>query len=182
MATKVASLAESCPYYGRMTASGVESPVKMEAAREGRSKQRYTEDGCRLVTGCVPFRVLPSGSVQILLITNRKKSQWIIPKGGWESDETLQEAAARETYEEAGCLGTIEACIMEASYEGKTTSKQYHIYFAMRVEEVLEDYPEANRQRQWVALEEALQLCSRPGMHEAIAALQPHLRRHAAMA
>lgn len=31
------------------------------------------------------------------------------PQGGWEDDETLEYAAKRETVEEAGVRGTLEA-------------------------------------------------------------------------
>lgn len=30
------------------------------------------------------------------------------PQGGWESDESMEEAVSRETIEEAGVLGEIE--------------------------------------------------------------------------
>ncbi|MFS8016413.1 putative hydrolase [Helianthus anomalus] len=32
----------------------------------------------------------------------------LFPKGGWESDETMMEAALRESVEEAGVFGTVE--------------------------------------------------------------------------
>ena len=35
--------------------------------------------------------------------------QWVLPKGGWEIDETQREAALRETWEEAGVRGDIVA-------------------------------------------------------------------------
>lgn len=31
-------------------------------------------------------------------------------KGGWEIDESIQEAASRETVEEAGVVGDVEVC------------------------------------------------------------------------
>lgn len=34
-------------------------------------------------------------------------------QGGWELDETISQAASRETYEEAGVKGTVEvSCLM----------------------------------------------------------------------
>lgn len=39
----------------------------------------------------------------LLLITSSKNSNaWILPKGGWELDETAKECALREAEEEAG--------------------------------------------------------------------------------
>lgn len=68
-----------------------------EPARHGREKQRYDGD-TRLVAGCLP--VLPDG--RVLLIGSVKGTDWLLPKGGWEHDETSAEAAVREAYEEAG--------------------------------------------------------------------------------
>lgn len=68
-----------------------------EPARSGREKQRYDGE-TRLVAGCLP--VMPDG--RVLLIGSVKSTDWILPKGGWEHDETSAEAAVREAYEEAG--------------------------------------------------------------------------------
>lgn len=68
-----------------------------EPARTGRVNQRYDGD-TRLVAGCLP--VMPDG--QVILIGSLQRDDWILPKGGWEHDETSAEAAVREAYEEAG--------------------------------------------------------------------------------
>jgi 8-oxo-dGTP pyrophosphatase MutT (NUDIX family) len=44
----------------------------------------------------------PEG-VEVLLISSRRGKGHVFPKGGWERDEELREAAARETVEEVGC-------------------------------------------------------------------------------
>lgn len=72
-------------------------PPHMEPAREGREKCRYDDD-TRLVAGCLP--VTHDG--RLLLIGSVKRTDWILPKGGWDIDETAAEAAVREAYEEAG--------------------------------------------------------------------------------
>lgn len=69
----------------------------MEPARSGRQNAQYDGD-TRLVAGCLP--VMPDG--RVVLIRSVKRTDWILPKGGWESDETAAEAAIREAYEEAG--------------------------------------------------------------------------------
>lgn len=69
----------------------------MEPARRGRLNQTWDGD-TRLVAGCLP--VMPDG--RVVLIRSVKRDDWILPKGGWESDETAEEAAVREAYEEAG--------------------------------------------------------------------------------
>lgn len=44
----------------------------------------------------------------MLLITSRGGKGLVFPKGGWEQDEDVQAAAARETVEEAGVRGELE--------------------------------------------------------------------------
>jgi hypothetical protein len=69
-------------------------------AREGRELQRYGDDGQRLTAGCVVLREGSGKSRECLMITSTKDpSRWVFPKGGWELDETLEEAAQRETLE-----------------------------------------------------------------------------------
>lgn len=47
---------------------------------------------------CVPIR-----DKSILLISSHhSQEEWVLPKGGWENDETAEQAAKRETFEEAG--------------------------------------------------------------------------------
>jgi hypothetical protein len=60
-------------------------------SRNGRDHQRFATDPLtgqmfRLTTGSVP--ILNDG--RILLISSSRKEEWILPKGGWESDEALE--------------------------------------------------------------------------------------------
>lgn len=49
------------------------------------------------------FRGVPYKDNQILIISSRKHTDnWGLPKGGWEIDETVEEAARREIGEETG--------------------------------------------------------------------------------
>ncbi|KAI8360353.1 NUDIX hydrolase domain-like protein, partial [Mortierella sp. GBAus27b] len=66
-------------------------------AREGRDKQVY-DNGARIVAGCVP--VDKQGRRVLLVSSAKKQGEWVLPKGGWENDESQEEAAARETWEE----------------------------------------------------------------------------------
>lgn len=36
----------------------------------------------------------------LLVASSKHDGEWVLPKGGWENDETQEEAAARETWEE----------------------------------------------------------------------------------
>jgi diphosphoinositol-polyphosphate diphosphatase len=79
----------------------VARPLSM-TPRKGRDLQRYSPVGERLVTGVVPFYC-----GRVVMISSNS-GQWILPKGGWEADESVEEAAAREAYEEAGVLGAVK--------------------------------------------------------------------------
>ena len=76
-------------------------------ARVGREKQRY--DGKIRLLACIVVsrRPVDSSADEFLLISSSKHStQWILPKGGWETDESIVESAVREADEEAGVCPT----------------------------------------------------------------------------
>jgi len=102
---------------GSRTSSPVLSSTSSEyvgasEARQGRSNQRYDCD-IRLVVGAVC--IVKEG--RVLLISASKKKEWILPKGGWENDETVEEGVQRETYEEAGIYGTLGEPLTPMTYE-----------------------------------------------------------------
>eukprot|EP00053_Salpingoeca_punica_P015183 m.139023 g.139023 ORF g.139023 m.139023 type:complete len:156 (-) comp16645_c0_seq2:2456-2923(-) len=132
-----------------------------------RTKQRYI-DGCRCIAGVVPFREREDGQVEVLCISNCRGDEFILPKGGWETDETAPEAAIRECYEEAGLRGH---CVYELGEYAWTSSKgktQRQWFYAMRVTEELAQWPETERTRRWLLLDDLLQLCTRAGMADAL--------------
>jgi ADP-ribose pyrophosphatase YjhB (NUDIX family) len=96
-----------------------------QTSRQGRSTQRWLSDDVnggtiRLTTGCVP--ILRGG--KILFVSSSRKPEWIIPKGGWEQDETLEESAVRECFEEAGVLGVLGPKLQDIQYETRKAKKR----------------------------------------------------------
>ena len=52
--------------------------------------------------------------LQILLVTGSKDhGRWVVPGGGVEPKEDIQQAALREAYEEAGVKGSLGRCLGE---------------------------------------------------------------------
>ncbi|CAG8739459.1 7183_t:CDS:2 [Gigaspora margarita] len=135
----------------------------MMKARTGREKQVY-EGLIRQVVGCVPIN---KETGEILLITRRRKGGWVLPKGGWENDETQQEAAARETYEEAGARGKLSSFIGIWDHKKTGISNTAFIFFEMEVDKLEDKWPEMDvRNRQWFTYDDALKVLIKPFMRE----------------
>lgn len=92
-------------------------------SRQGRDSQRWiteSNETFRLVTGCVP--ILRGG--KIMFVSASGKPEWILPKGGWELDETLEESAVRECFEEAGVLGVLGPKLKQVEFETRKAKKR----------------------------------------------------------
>ncbi|XP_057718280.1 nudix hydrolase 13, mitochondrial-like [Arachis stenosperma] len=145
------------------------------SARTGRQRQRY-EGNLRLVSGCIPYRWIKDSTdqtgeteemIEVLMVSSPKRDDLVFPKGGWEDDETVTEAACREALEEAGVKGilrevplgiwefrsksNLDLCCTEGGCKG--------YMFAMEVTEELHTWPEQNnRSRQWLNIKQAFSL------------------------
>uniref|UniRef100_A0A5B7A7L8 Nudix hydrolase domain-containing protein n=1 Tax=Davidia involucrata TaxID=16924 RepID=A0A5B7A7L8_DAVIN len=153
-------------------------------ARTGRHQQRY-EDGCRLVAGCIPFKyenskdesgALSEKIVEVLMINSSSGPGLVFPKGGWENDETVEEAAAREAFEEAGVKGDLMHFLGYYLFKSKTLQDDLSpeglckaAMFALLVKEELKSWPEqSTRQRSWLTIPEAIGCCRHSWMREAL--------------
>lgn len=144
----------------------------MKPAREGRELQRFDGD-CRLVTGCVPIY-----HGKLVLISSQNFG-WVFPKGGWESDETQQQGAAREAYEEAGVVGVIsEKPIGSYNYSGKAGNHGRAVFYILEVTELLDRWPESpTRKRKLVTVEQAKGCLTRPEQKALLPLVQEYLSR-----
>ncbi|KAG2661346.1 hypothetical protein PVAP13_1KG500500 [Panicum virgatum] len=124
-------------------------------ARQGRELQRYSQrTGGRIVVGCIPYRVRCDGELEVLVITSQKGHGMMFPKGGWEEDESMDEAARREALEEAGVLGDTEPVLGFWHYKSRRYVDQTYegFMFPLRVADELHQWPEmASRKRTWVS-------------------------------
>ena len=131
-----------------------------------------------------------SSSTKVLMINSKKGPRGngdgrdlIFPKGGWETDESAAEAAARECLEEGGVRGTIASTTAPMpAYEFTSRSKLKagcdpieatcvaHV-FTMHVTEVLDHWPEeGERARYWLSPSEAWRRCKHDWMRDAMVA------------
>ncbi|CAF3389611.1 unnamed protein product [Rotaria sp. Silwood1] len=113
-------------------------------------------DGYRQRAACICVR--SESEDEILLITSRHKSSWIIPGGGIEQNESTNEAAHRELFEEAGVKGRI---IRDLGVIEDFQRKQRTHLFVVYVEHEYDDWEEKisiDRQRYWFDLNKAFLL------------------------
>ncbi|KAG6410435.1 hypothetical protein SASPL_128495 [Salvia splendens] len=146
-------------------------------SRSGRHLQRYNQ-GFRLVVGCIPYRIKQSNKIEgsliedleVLLISSQKSSSMMFPKGGWELDEEIELAALRETLEEAGVIGSLEHKLGEWIFKSKRQEKSHEAsMYSLLVTEELDVWPEKDlRQRVWMTVDKARQVCARSWMKEAL--------------
>lgn len=157
-------------------------------SRTGRELQRY-DKGRRQVVGCIPYRYKNNTTddaindeLEVLVITSQKGRGMMFPKGGWELDESVEEAASRESLEEAGVLGNVECELGRWNFLSKSQGTFYEGYmFPLLVKEQLELWPEKNvRRRIWMTVEEAREVCQHWWMKEALDILVGRIssRRH----
>ncbi|KAK3898489.1 NUDIX hydrolase domain-like protein [Staphylotrichum tortipilum] len=171
-----------------MAASG--NSRSMES-RTGRNNQRYNTKGERLVAGVVP---LTADKTYVMLIQSTRRKGWVLPKGGWETDEECHEAAAREAWEEAGILVQVDydlGDIHETSPRKKSSSssssssskgsnkdgkeskekgRSLYRFYEVTVTSEEADWPEREkRERQWFTFAEAKELLKdRPELQTAL--------------
>lgn len=134
----------------------------------------YSEHGERLVAGVVP---LSADKTKVLVIQSSRRSAWVLPKGGWETDEkTAQEAACREAWEEAGIVSTIQRDLGKipemrpASQLSASAPKALYQFYEVSVDREAPQWPEQHKRgRQWMTYSQAKQaLAARPELMEAL--------------
>ncbi|KAK9567674.1 NUDIX hydrolase [Aspergillus novofumigatus IBT 16806] len=143
-------------------------------SRVGRKNQRYGSKGERLVAGVVP---LSHDKTRVLMIQSVGSGGWVLPKGGWETDEALaQQAACREAWEEAGVICTVHKDLglipdmRPSSVLTSSAPKASYQFFEVTVDREEDQWPEMHkRKRQWVTYAQAAAaLASRPELLEAL--------------
>lgn len=96
-------------------------------------------------SGGVVYRIQDS-SLQVLLIKPTESTQyWGIPKGRQNQDETYEDTACREIYEETGVRVSLESYIGEFEVTYKTGNKIVHVFIAKPTHddwEVTTEHPE----------------------------------------
>src|SRR5690606_27257505 len=84
-------------------------------------------------------------AVLVMLVTSLQTRRWIIPKGWPEKDMAPHELAAREAFEEAGLVGTVDpepfgAFTYEKAVRARTQRCSVDV-FLLQVERELDVWP-----------------------------------------
>ncbi|KAK4261790.1 hypothetical protein QN277_004742 [Acacia crassicarpa] len=145
-------------------------------SRSGRELQRYNNMGFRQVVGCIPYRYKEDvngnmrNELEVLVVSSQKCQKLMFPKGGWELDESVEEAACRESLEEAGVVGIVEAQLGEWRFISKRHGTYYEGHMLpLFVKEQLDLWPEKHvRRRLWMSVGEAKEVCQHWWMKEAL--------------
>jgi len=95
--------------------------------------------------------------LQVMLVSNRKGTRWILPKGQPEHWQLDVEVALDEAYEEAGIIGRVDDSIAKViRYTSSTGDVDLHV-FTMKIGHLIEHWPERFfRQREMVDTDIAL--------------------------
>lgn len=129
------------------------------------------------MAGVVP---LNAERTHVMLIQSSSRKGWVLPKGGWETDEKTQaEAACREAWEEAGIecrvqkdLGQIDEKRSEAAIRkyGLLAPRALYRFYEVTVTVERETWPEKHkRDRKWMSYRTAKELLQdRPELLEAL--------------
>lgn len=132
------------------------------AVVNGRVVQQY---------GALPFAIMSDGAIRVLLVTTRRRREWIIPKGWPIRDLTPAATAAREAYEEAGLIGKVaseEPFGFFRYLKGRNARRSVEFevsVFLFAVEQQLRKWPEkAERETRWFTPQDAAALVTPTGL------------------
>ena len=126
------------------------------------------------MAGVVPLSL---DGKKVLLIQSTRRNGWVIPKGGWETDEqTAEDAACREAWEEAGIVCKIKKNLGQIPDKRGPEELTAHApraifqFFEATVEKEESKWPEMHkRDRKWMTYGDASSaLASRPELLEAL--------------
>lgn len=141
--------------------------------------EHQSPDGPTPQSAALPYRIR-DGQVEMLLVTPRGGSGWIIPKGKVNSRLGPARSAAREAEEEGGVHGPIDRTPFGEYRHGGGGDGPRVAVFLMHVTRELTSWPEAHqRERRWAGVDEVPGLVVDPGLAQVLHAAAEHLAIHA---
>jgi 8-oxo-dGTP pyrophosphatase MutT (NUDIX family) len=127
--------------------------------------------------GALAYRRRPSGIPEIVLVTSRGTSRFVIPKGWRMKGKLNSSAAALEARQEAGVVGRVSEKPIGSYRYWKRLRTLFVpvtvVVYALEVESELPHWSEKKqRRRQWLSPEEAASLVDEPELASLIVGFQ----------
>ncbi|QEL14700.1 NUDIX hydrolase [Limnoglobus roseus] len=108
---------------------------------------------------------LPFRDGRVCMVTSRRKTRWVIPKGRIDRGHTPIQAAATEAWEEAGLIGDLRPESVGTYHYEKLGRTHLVSVFVLDVTVEHPTWPEyRERTREWVPVAEALKRIDEPGL------------------
>ena len=148
-----------------------------EKAEAGNEVKRAPVPGYFFTQSAViPYRIA-DGKPEIMLITSRKGTRWVLPKGVQEPGLSLRDSAGKEAFEEAGVRGEVDAEPIGHYEYAKWGGTCKVAVFPMAVSECLPDgdWEESHRERQGLSPQEAKDRLDEPELGKLVGNLAKRL-------
>jgi len=134
-------------------------------------------------SGGVIFRKTDTGP-DVALISTKKGAVWTLPKGIIDRDESPEEAAVREIFEETGLSGRITDSVGEKSYwfflkDENAKCKKTVTYFLLEyISGEISDASSEVDEARWFALDEALAMLTFVSDREILSSAKEKIEKH----
>ncbi len=132
----------------------------------------YRVEPMAFQSSAIPYRYDDAGTVEILLVTSRKKGLWVLPKGHVRRGMVPHSSAAKEAFEEAGVIGRTDpspiATYVRTSKSATEEPVRVNVY-TLAVTTEAPVWPEMHqRKRCWASVPQALSLVESKSIRNAL--------------